>query len=342
VVQLHLPEAYLRSLTEGATEDQAGVFATLHDEMFTELGLPLPRFTFVPDEDLGPRRMAFTVNHLRTPPMLGLPPGRALVNDTPERLRVLGVEATGVTSPGIEQLGALVDESAVPALQAAGLTTWDPLEHLLLVLAAALRANAHRLLDRRVVDTQLERLEQVFPALVTLARDAAPLDEMVGLLRALLAEQVSIANLRRILERLLDRTDPFMAAPPVGSATGNANRDDLVPFVRAALARQLQARHGHGTGTVIVYLLDRTIEALFGPGTTPEDEQHDRVLRAIEAEFAALEPTTVRPALLTTEAVRPALRAALAQELPRLTVLAYGDLPPDASVQPVARISLAP
>lgn len=62
---------------------------------------------------------------------------------------------------------------------------------------------------------------------------------------------------------------------------------------------------------------------------------------ALRSEFAHLPPTALRPALLTTAAVRTTLRDIVATEFPRTAVICYEDLPAAVNVQPVARIWLA-
>jgi type III secretory pathway component EscV len=92
-----------------------------------------------------------------------------------------------------------------------------------------------------------------------------------------------------------------------------------------------------------VLLLDPEAEALvrgsLSPGGPPLDPA---VVRALLERLAAeVEAAERPPALLTVPDVRRAVRELVAPRLPRLPVLAYGELPADWPVVPRARVGLA-
>jgi FHIPEP family len=338
-LEVRLPAAYLGELTRAAPAAQAGLFSFMREGLYVELGIPLPAFAFVPDEGLAPHGIAFTVNHLPTLPFLGLPPGRGLVNDLAERL---GPEATAATNPTTGYPGAIVDQDRLPALEEDGVTTWDPLQYLVLVLAGVVRRHAGCLVDQGVVMNHLDVLDAAFPDLVRTARPFLPFGPLTRLLRMLVAEQVSIRNLRLIVERSLDWASPFGAPPrPAGASALDGDPAGLLAFVRAGLRQQLSDQYGRGTGPVVAYLLDQDIEGRLTRSPAADEADVDLVAAAVRAELAELPPTAMRPAVLTTAAARAAVRAAVGDEFPRLGVLSHDDLAPERYVQPVARISLA-
>jgi len=70
-----------------------------------------------------------------------------------------------------------------------------------------------------------------------------------------------------------------------------------------------------------------------------EEELYTQIATAVRNEMSYLPPTAYIPAILTTDGLRTIVRATLAQEFPRITVVSYSDLPPHYNIQPVARIS---
>jgi type III secretory pathway component EscV len=120
-----------------------------------------------------------------------------------------------------------------------------------------------------------------------------------------------------------------------------------VALIRSGLADVIASKAARGTATVVVYLLDPAIEdaiAAHGDGTAPADGEEplaDRLCAAVRHELSYLPQLALRPAILTQEHLRRPLRELLRHELPRTTILSYGDLPPDFNVQPVARVTWA-
>jgi Type III secretory pathway, component EscV len=85
-----------------------------------------------------------------------------------------------------------------------GLSTWSPLEYLVLCLSMELRRLAPRLLDQTVVTRELDRLADAFPALVRCARERYTAAQLVRVMRALASEGMPIRDLRLLLTALVD------------------------------------------------------------------------------------------------------------------------------------------
>lgn len=349
-VELHVPESYVARLT--TQEDEGSdLLSFVLEGMFTELGIAFPPLRPVPPTGLEPNGFRFLINHLPTLPVVGLEVDECLVNDTPERLRLMGIEARKAVNPATPQAAAIADKTNKEVLEAAGFTTWDQADYCVLCLAEALRRNCAGFVHRRSIQIQMEQLGQAFPALVEAARAEVSLERLTRILRMLVAEEISVGNLRLILERLLDyrfRTsdleryqilDDRISSPgyPQGRHT-----DDLLSFVRSGLKRHISNKYARGTSTVVVYLLDPDLENLFdGPNTdaASDEEVQETIITAIAGELGYLPPTAQTPSILTAPGVRAGLREAIKLRFPRIGVLAYQELRPDVNVQPVARIS---
>jgi FHIPEP family len=331
-LELRLPESFLRELTTTEAESVPGLFTYLRDSLFRELGVPPPPLRPT-RTDMPARTFSLTLNHLPLVPRLGLAPDECLVNDEPSRLRTMvsGLSEESVRglahNPGSGLPNTRIDLDDRDLAGAAGLTTWTPLGYVILAVAADLRRHARCLVDVAVARDLVGRLEYQAPALVREAHRRIPAPRLARVLRGLLAEQESCRNLPAILERLLDAESPQLASDRA-----------LNSWVRAALGPAIVTRQARGTGTVVVYLLDRSIEALLDGDGPPAEPAVGEVLAAIRQEIDLLPPNVGLPSLLTTDAVRLRLRELVSGEFPRLAVLSYEDLPPTVNVQPVARI----
>jgi type III secretory pathway component EscV len=338
-IEVRIEPAYLRQLTLENVAKGAEMFPFMRDGLFVELGITLPDFHFVPDATLKPGAFAFTINHLRTLPLIGLPLDTILVNDTAERLRLMNIAGTPTTNPATMQPGSLVERANKDMLEAAGLTTWDQMGYLILCCAAVLRRSGHVLVDRELADAMLKQLGRDFPELERLTRAYVALDALTVVLRALVAEELSIRNLRRILERLIEYEVCIDADRP----------GERVEFVRASLRNAIAHKYARGTKTLVVYLLDPEMEQALANYPTPEPTRRPpeglgnalyvRLAGAVRNELRRLPPTAQLPVILTKDSLRAAVRATLAQEFPRLAVVSYADISPDQNIQPVARIS---
>jgi hypothetical protein len=331
----------LRAMTETVDEEQVLTVPLVREQLYEELGLRFPACRFVPAGDLADLEIRFRINALRTAPVLGIPPGRVLVNETPDRLQYLDIQAAGTGNPANGMPASVADASHMDTLAAAGLTTWDTWEHLLLTLAATLRAHGHRLVDASVAQGELELVEAVFPALGRTARSVLTVVDLARIERALLRELVSVRDLRRILRAAIEWRDAAFTVQPRLRDAGDAEDRDLEAFVRAALARRLQQQHANaGTDTIVAYLLDPEIEALLLADAPLSEEDGDRIVEAVRNEVGGLPADAQLPVLLTTVRARAPVAAAISDAFPRLRVLAYEELVPRANVQPVERISL--
>jgi type III secretion protein V len=266
---------------------------------------------------------------------------QCLVNDTSEGLRRFGRPYEGAVpavNPGSGQSGAVVDLGGKDVLETAGLTTWDQIQFLILSLAADLRRHGFCLVNRSMVRDHLGRLEGAFPALVKAARGQMSDERITRVVRGLIQEQVSVRDLRSVLELHLDYG---LIATSSADWQRHSNEGDLLAFVRAGLRTQVtHASAGYGRRNVVVYLVDpqierRAVEQQF----SPHNEGAEAILDALRSEIAHLPSTVTLPHVLTSREARPVLQQSIASEFPRVLVIAHDELAPNAVVQPIARLT---
>jgi flagellar biosynthesis component FlhA len=285
------------------------------------------------DPTLPSRGFAFRVNAIRTAPRIGIGLNSIQVNDTAERMHLLGVTAVPSVNPVTGQPGSIAPAEHRELLEAAGLTVWDAFGYYILVLAGVIRHHAAALMSPAQVRVAMAELGKAFPA-VTAGFDEADVARVVGpLLRSLLREQISTRNLRHILQLIRRHT----VAPEVSFG------DDLHKFVRRGLADQIGHSAARGTTTLVVYLLDPAFEGELGECAERDEpvplELAEEIRNAFYREIVTLSVHAQLPIVLTTEKCRIALLDILRAEYPATRVLDYQDIPGHYNIQPIARIS---
>ncbi len=299
----------------------------LRQELWRELGVRLPPVS-VRAAPLPPGGWRLLLDEV--PAASGrVPLDRAVALCCPEDLTLVGIAWTPVRDPATGRpLCAVAEEDAARA--AALGPVRQPLECVAAGAAAALRRHAHRLMGVQEVQSLLDDLEPDAPALVREASRQLPPALLAETLRRLLQEEVSVRNLRAILEAALE------------AGGGSRGAAALAEACRRALCRHIAHRWA-SEGPLLALLLDPAAEALVRDALSGEHAALDPdsatgLLGRIEAELGASPGT---PVLLAASDLRRALRNLVAPRFPRLPVVSYDELPPELPIRPVGRIALA-
>ncbi|MBI5477202.1 MAG: type III secretion system export apparatus subunit SctV [Deltaproteobacteria bacterium] len=310
----------------------------LRESLFAELGVHLPGVRVrghAADLPAGGYRI-----RLQEIPMAEgvVPPGRVLCAETAERLAGYGISAEPATLPGENAPAAWVALADRDACEQAGVVTYDAAGAVLLHLAAVLTRYAYEFVGIQETQVLLDQFEHSHPALV---REITPKlcspHLIADVLRRLVEEQVSIRDLRTILQALAEWA-PVEKDPVV-----------LTEYVRTALRRYLTHKHAGGSGTLVVHLLDGAIEDAVrgavqrtsgGSYLALEPEVSREILDAVRREVGETPPGAPAPVILTQMEIRRYVRRLIEVEHPQITVLSYQELAPELNIQPVGRIRL--
>ncbi|MFH1810087.1 MAG: type III secretion system export apparatus subunit SctV [Pseudomonadota bacterium] len=310
----------------------------MRDGLFYELGVRYPGLRVRGNEgDLPKGAYIIMINEI--PLVMGtVDQEKLLVNDTPDRLKLLNIEGEPAVNPANQSECAWISIVHKEVAEQAGLTTWDAAGYMVLHLSAVLRKNASEFVGIQETQNMLEQLEQAFPALVkeVVPKAVSPF-QLTDILRRLVEEEISIRDLRSILQALAEWG-------PVENDTVM-----LTEYVRAALKRYISHKYTRGQSTLIVYLLDPQIEETVrssiqhtssGSYLALEPEITQEILAAVRNEIGNLPPSAQQPVVLTTMEIRRYFRKLVELEFPHLAVLSYQELSPEMNIQPIARISL--
>ncbi|SMO58965.1 flagellar biosynthesis protein FlhA [Fodinibius sediminis] len=202
-----------------------------------------------------------------------------------------------------------------------------------------IKRNAHKLLDRQMVQRLVDNLKETSPAVVEeLVPEKMNLGGVQKVLRRLLKEQVPIRDLNTILETLADYY------------TQTQNPDVLTEYVRSALKETITEQYQDSGGEVTVCVLDSPLEShlieraqqgQLNPNTLGFTA--DTVEKLYVKSSKAFEEMIGRgqdPVLLTSPVLRPALYDFLVSVIPEITVLSYNDLTIDTQINKAGTISL--
>jgi hypothetical protein len=362
------PEAYARTfdterdashLPPESGENFDSWLEEIRDGVFYQLGLPLS-LTVEEDPEMPSGHFALAWHDITSPPLLSLKPGHFLVDDTSDNLHLLGLVSEPVLHPANFQPAAIVGTGAEAQrrCEESGLTTWGPEAYMVLLATADISWNAGGFMTTRVARFLFYQLAEGCPQIIAAARESYDLVTLARVLRRLLQEEVSIRNLRSVLEALLSVEGTTTADPGerilLGPNTGillpaRARRDlpsleaeELAECARIGLRRYLSHKYTRGTNTLVVHLLERDIEACIvdSNGELPESKRQ-AIVDAVRESYGARDSPPWQVILLTTPHVRQRLRRIVEHDLPRVVVLSYSELSPDLNIQPISRIRLS-
>ena len=308
----------------------------LRRHLSSEMGFLVPPVHISDNLRLRPREYLFSLR--------GLEIGRwqtegsllLAVSSDPGRRPLAGKEAKepafGV--PAIWIAPTLEDQAI-----AAGYSVVDPVTVITTHLGELIRQHAWELLGRSETKRLLDSLNESHPKLMEeLTPKLLSLGEVGHVLEQLLRERVSIRDLGTILESLLE-TAPI-----------NKSQVALVEAARQALGRRLVRPLLDGGGQLPVLLLDPALEEEILTTLAPETSQRlltssasagtplirrlaDSVRQLIGATSSA-----ALPVLLCPSPARYYVKRWLEPVMPRLAVVAAGEVPPEIRLRPVGTV----
>ncbi|NEV60505.1 flagellar biosynthesis protein FlhA [Thiorhodococcus minor] len=246
------------------------------------------------------------------------------------------VEGTPTKDPTFNLDALWIDPANRDAAQAAGYTVVDAATVIATHLSQVFRENAHRLIGHEEVQHLLDQLSRRSPKLVEnlLGSKAISLGVVLKVLQNLLAEQVSIRDLRTIAEILAERSaksqDPAALTAAVRVALARSIVQDLVgpdeelplialdPSLEQLLHKSLQGSQGETIG----------IE----PGLA------ERVQRSVTDAARRQEAEGAPAVLVVAPEIRSWIAGWLRGAVRSLTVLAFTEIPDNRRIRVVATV----
>lgn len=237
-------------------------------------------------------------------------------------LRIEGLE---VQEPTIGQAAFWITPAQVAEARERGFAVAEPMAVMMAHFADVVRAEAARLLSRQVVSELIDAARQRQPGLIDdLIPAVLSLADVQRVLRNLLAEGVSIAQLDLILENLLDL------------ARTQRDPDELSEALRQrigfAICSKLRGRHRE----LAVLSLDPRLEnelsgALAGmragPASGVDPRTADGLIRRLAPSADRMFREGRAPVLLCGAEIRRAIKTLTQRAIPRLSVISVAEIP---------------
>jgi flagellar biosynthesis protein FlhA len=309
---------------------------SLRRHLATELGFIVPPVHITDNLRLKPREYVVSLRGVEIARWQTEQNCVLAVNSDPKARALPGIEtrepAFGVTArwiqPGLED-----------AALAAGYSVVDQTTVIGTHLGELIRRHAHELLGRQEVKRLLDGMNESYPKLVEeLVPKVMSLGEVQRVLQQLLREQVSIRDLGAILEVLIE------------AAVQSKNIVHLVESVRQAIGRGLVHPLLDAEGGLRVFTLEHLLETelvnnfdpqraglLLSDGSRASGLPTDFLRRLVESvkRLTGAGASTAFPVLLCPSPARYHVRRWLEPFLPKVTVLAPAEIPPDVRVRSI-------
>ena len=261
--------------------------------------------------------------------------GYVLARERLENLQLLGVEIVE-EKQFLPDLPALwVPEHEQEELKEAGIPLLDAPHILTHHLSYALKRYASEFLGLQETKFLLDNMDERYGELVKEVQRVMPVQKISEVLQRLVQEDISVRNLRSILQALID--------------WGQKEKDTvlLAEYVRGSLKRYISYKYSSGQNMLAVYLLEQNAEETIrkairqtsgGSFLALDPDTTARFVNTIKEKIGDLSQAMDMPCLLTSMDVRRYVKRLLELEIPRLPVLSYQELVEEISIQPLAKI----
>jgi flagellar biosynthesis protein FlhA len=249
------------------------------------------------------------------------------------------IDGIQTTEPTFGLPAVWITTSDKQKAQMAGYTVVDPSTVITTHIKETIKRHASELLGRQETQSLIDKFKESNPKVIEeLIPDVLPLGKIQKVLQNLLKEQVSIRDLRTILEQLADY------------GPNTKDTDVLTEYVRQAMARPITKQFQSADGSLSVMTLDRQVEELI----------QSSIQRTEVASFLSLEPSIAEkllvelqgavesmspqmetsPVLLASPGIRHHLRRFVERFMPDLAVLSHSEIIPSVQIKTLKVVNL--
>jgi flagellar biosynthesis protein FlhA len=215
--------------------------------------------------------------------------------------------------------------------QVSGYTVVDNTTILATHISEIIKRHAHELLGRQELQQLLDGIAATLPKVVEeLVPSMLSLGTVLRVVKNLLRENVSIRDLRSILETLAD----------YGGITKDPEM--LTEFVRQSLGRYIVEQYATDSDSLNVISLDREVEDLIadavqiseqGSYLAIEPGAAQRILASIRRSADRFDQTGTNPVLIASPNIRRHVKKLTERFMPSLAVISHNEIPPNIKIQ---------
>ena len=308
----------------------------LRRALYFDLGVPFPGINIRPNPSLP--SLGYVLNLNEIPMARGkLEKGMVIVREKKVNLDLLGVSYRE-GEPFLPDVDPLwVAEADMARLEQAGISCMPHARILAYHLSLLLSRHASSFLGMQESKYLLDRMEERAPDLVREVTRLLPVQRIAEIFQRLVQEQISIRDLRSILEALIEwspkEKDVVM----------------LTEYVRSALKRQISYMYSRGQNMLPAILMDPSLEETIrkairqtsaGAFLSLDPNTSQRIVQAVGEAAGKYKGSTQKPVLMASMDIRRYVRRLIESKYYELPVMAYQEVTPEISVQPVSRIRI--
>ncbi|CAM2065500.1 type III secretion system export apparatus subunit SctV [Sulfidibacter corallicola] len=304
--------------------------------LYYDLGVPFPGIHLRFAEDMEPNRYTIMVQEI--PMSEGqVIPGKLFVREAEDNLRIMGIEY----EKGADFLPDLptlwVDGSKRSLLQSAGIPFMDVPQVLTYHLSFILKKHADDFIGLQETKYLLDHMEERFGVLVKEVQRILPVAKITEVFQRLVQEEVSIRDLRTILQTLIE--------------WGQKEKDVvlLTEYVRMGLRRFISYKYSGGQNILASYMFDPGLEEVVrkairqtsgGSYLALDPDTSRRIVQAVQREVGDFTQNPQKPVLLISMDIRRYVKKLIEMEVSELPVLSYQELTPEITIQPLGRVNM--
>lgn len=304
--------------------------------LYFDLGVPFPGIQLRFNDNLPSE--TYTIMLAEVPVAQGkLRPDYVLVRENEKNLDAMQIpyESDKKFLPNMPT--TWVSTSLKDLLGKAGISYLDPSQLLTYHLAFVLKKYSSDFIGIQETKFLLTAMEARFPDLVKETMRVMPVQKVAEILQRLVSEDISVRNLRTVLEALIE--------------WGQKEKDSvlLTEYVRSGLKRHICHKYSSGQNIISAYLLAPNVEETIrgairqtsaGSYLALDPAVGKRLVENIKTAVGDLGASTQKPVLLTSMDIRRYLRKMIEQDLYDLPVLSYQELTQEINIQPLVRVEL--
>jgi flagellar biosynthesis protein FlhA len=247
------------------------------------------------------------------------------------------IKGVATVEPAFGLPAIWIPEAKKEQAQIAGYTVVDCTTVMATHISEIIKRHAHELLGRQEAQNLLDNLAKGYPKLVEeLVPNLLSLGTVMNVLQNLLHEDVSIRDLRSILETLAD------LAPLTRDA------DSLTEHVRHSMARQISTKYAQQDNTLNLLTFDRVVEETIqkalqkgdnGTYLAIDPNMGQSIIEGLNKSINTLDSNSP-PVLLCTPTIRPHVKRLTERYFPNLGVISHNEIAPNLKVKSIGTVRL--
>jgi len=249
------------------------------------------------------------------------------------------IEGIKTTEPTFGLPAVWIPSNKKQEAQVAGYTVVDSATVVTTHIKETIKRHAHELMGRQEAQALLDKFKETNPKVVEeLIPGLLSLGKVQRVFQNLLKEQISIRDLRTILEKLSDY------------ASLTQDPDVLTEYVRQGLARPITKQYQSTDGTLSVMTLDRGIEDIIegsiqrsesGAYLALEPNVAERFLGRLKEMIEKITPTIdTSPVLLASPGLRMHIRKFTERFIPDLIIISHSEVAPSVQVKTLGIVNI--